>query len=67
MVLNSSRVIPLVLPLLIVPLQSIQTSAVLAIGNLAKFNESIAESLVQNDIISQLIYSLSNLNLFYKK
>ena len=67
MVLNSAGVMPLLRPLLIDPVQSIQTSAALAIGRLANFSESIAESVVQNDIISQLIYSLSNQNRFYKK
>ena len=66
MVLNSAGVMPLLRPLLIDPVQSIQTSAALAIGRLANFSESIAESVVQNDIISQLIYSLSNQNRFYK-
>ena len=54
MVLNSAGVMPLLRPLLIDPVQSIQTSAALAIGRLANFSESIAESVVQNDIISQL-------------
>ena len=67
MVLNSAGVMPLLRPLLIDPVQSIQTSAALAIGSLANFSENIAESVVQNDIISQLIYSLSNQNRFYKK
>ena len=67
MLLNSAGVMPLLRPLLIDPVQSIQTSAALAIGRLANFSESIAESVVQNDIISQLIYSLSNQNRFYKK
>jgi HEAT repeat protein len=67
MVLNSAGVMPLLRSLLLDPVQSIQTSAALAIGRLANFSESIAESVVQNDIISQLIYSLSNQNRFYKK
>lgn len=67
MVLNSAGVMPLLRPLLIDPVQSIQTSAALAIGRLANYSESIAESVVQNDIIGQLIYSLSNQNRFYKK
>ena len=67
MVLNTAGVMSLLRPLLIDPVQSIQTSAALAIGRLANFSEAIAESVVQNDIISQLIYSLSNQNRFYKK
>ena len=67
MVLNSAGVMPLLRSLLLDPVQSIQTTAALAIGRLANFSENIAESVVQNDIISQLIYSLSNQNRFYKK
>jgi HEAT repeat protein len=49
------------------PVPAIQQSAALAIGRLANHSEDIAESIIQNDIITQLIYSLSNQNRFFKK
>jgi HEAT repeat protein len=65
--LHSAGVIQLLKPLLLDSVQVIQQSAALAIGRLANFSVEIAESVVQNDIITQLIYSLSNQNRFYKK
>ena len=65
--LNSAGVISLLRPLLLDSVQVIQQSAALAIGRLANYSEEIAESVVQNDILTQLIYSLSNQNRFYKK
>lgn len=65
--LHSAGVMQLLRPLLLDSVQVIQQSAALAIGRLANYSEEIAESVVQNDIITQLIYSLSNQNRFYKK
>jgi hypothetical protein len=65
--LHSAGVMPLLRPLLLDSVQVIQQSAALAIGRLANYSEEIAESVIQNDIITQLIYSLSNQNRFYKK
>lgn len=65
--LHSAGVMSLLRPLLLDSVQVIQQSAALAIGRLANYSEEIAESVVQNDIITQLIYSLSNQNRFYKK
>ena len=65
--LHSSGVMPLLRPLLLDSVQAIQQSAALAIGRLANYSKEIAESVIQNDIITQLIYSLSNQNKFYKK
>ena len=65
--LHSAGVISLLRPLLLDSVQVIQQSAALAIGRLANYSEEIAESVVQNDILTQLIYSLSNQNRFYKK
>lgn len=65
--LHSAGVMGLLRPLLLDSVQVIQQSAALAIGRLANYSEEIAESVVQNDIITQLIYSLSNQNRFYKK
>ena len=64
--LHSAGVIGLLKPLLMDSVPAIQQSAALAIGRLANHSEDLAESVIQNDIISQLIYSLSNQNRFFK-
>ena len=65
--LHSAGVMGLLRPLLSDSVPSIQQSAALAIGRLANFSEELANSVVQNDIITQLINSLSNQNRFFKK
>lgn len=65
--LHASGVMPLLRPLLLDSVQTIQQTAALAIGRLANYSKEIAESVIQNDIITQLIYSLSNQNKYYKK
>lgn len=65
--LHSAGVMSLLRPLLLDSVQSIQHSAALAIGRLANHSEELAESVIQNDIISQLINSLSTQNRFFKK
>lgn len=65
--LHSAGVMSLLKPLLSDSVPSIQQSSALAIGRLANHNEELAESVVQNDIIAQLIHSLSNQNRFFKK
>lgn len=65
--LHSAGVMSLLRPLLLDSVPSIQQSAALAIGRLANHSEELADSVVQNDIITQLIYSLSNQNRFFKK
>jgi hypothetical protein len=65
--LHSAGVMSLLRPLLLDSVQVIQQSAALAIGRLANYSEEIAESVIQNDILTQLIYSLTNQNRFYKK
>jgi HEAT repeat protein len=65
--LYSAGVMALLRPLLLDMVPSIQQSAALAIGRLANHSEELAESVVKNDIISQLIYSTSNQNRFFKK
>ena len=67
MALHSAGVMSLLRPLLLDSVSSIQQSAALAIGRLANHSEELAESVIQNEIISQLIYSLSNQNRFFKK
>ena len=65
--LHSAGVMSLLRPLLQDSVPSIQQSAASAIGRLANFSEELADSVVQNDIITQLINSLSNQNRFFKK
>jgi hypothetical protein len=65
--LHSAGVMSLLRPLLLDTVPSIQQSSALAIGRLANHSEELAESVVQNDIISQLISTLSNQNRFFKK
>ena len=65
--LFSGGVVNLLKTLLLDPVPSVQQSASLAIGRLANHSEEIAESIIQNDIISSVIFSLSNQNRFFKK
>lgn len=46
---------------------SIQQSAAMALGRLANYSDDLAEALVQNEVLPQLVYSLSQQNRFYKK
>eukprot|EP00434_Breviolum_minutum_P013955 symbB.v1.2.012306.t1/scaffold844.1/size158302/9 len=54
-------------PLLLDNVASIQQSAALALGRLANFNETLAESVVTHEVLPQLVYSLAQQNRFYKK
>lgn len=65
--LHSAGVMGLLRPLLLDSVTSIQQSAALAIGRLANYSEELAESVIQNEIVPQLIYSLSSANRFFKK
>ena len=65
--LHSAGVMALLRPLLLDMVPSIQQSAALAIGRLANHSQELAESVVRNEIITQLIHSLSNQNRFFKK
>lgn len=51
-------------PLLQPPLQvpSIQQTAALALGRLANYSDDLAEAVVANDILPQLVYSLGEQN-----
>eukprot|EP00976_Prorocentrum_cordatum_P068390 1179110-Prorocentrum_minimum.AAC.2 len=42
-------------------------SAALALGRLANYNDELAEAVVSNEILPQLVYSLGEQNRFYKK
>ncbi len=65
--LHSAGVMSLLRPLLLDSVSSIQQSAALAIGRLANHSEEIADSVIQNLVIEQLIFSLANQNRFFKK
>ena len=41
---------------------SIQQTAALALGRLANYSEDLAEAVVGNEILPQLVYSLSDQN-----
>ena len=39
----------------------------MALGRLANYSDDLAETLVQNEVLPQLVYSLSEQNRFYKR
>lgn len=49
-------------PLLLDNVPSISQSAALALGRLANFNEELAENVVNNEILPQLVMSLNEQN-----
>lgn len=65
--LQNAGVMALLRPLLLDNVASIQQSAALALGRLANFSEGLAEDVVTNEILPQLVFSLTNQNRFYKK
>ena len=65
--LMNAGVMALLRPLLLDNVPSIQQSAALALGRLANYNDDLAEAVVSNDILPQLVYQLSEQNRFYKK
>ena len=54
-------------PLLLDNVPSIQQSAALALGRLASYSDELAEAVVNNEILTQLVVSLAEQNRFYKK
>mmetsp|Transcript_1623 Transcript_1623/g.3749 ORF Transcript_1623/g.3749 Transcript_1623/m.3749 type:complete len:518 (+) Transcript_1623:254-1807(+) len=65
--LKNAGAMALLRPLLIDNVPSIQQSAALALGRLAGYSDDLAECVVQNEILPQLVYSLAEQNRFYKK
>ncbi|KAI8820874.1 armadillo-type protein [Fimicolochytrium jonesii] len=65
--LQGAGVMSLLRPLLLDNVPAIQQAAALALGRLANYNEEMAQSVVDSDILPQLVYSLSEQNRFYKK
>ena len=66
-IMQNAGVMQLLRPLLLDNVPSIQQSSALALGRLANFSDDLAESVVGNEILPQLVYSLSEQNRFYKK
>jgi len=65
--LQNAGVMMLLRPLLLDTVPSIQQSAALALGRLANYSEALAEAVVMNEVLPQLVYSLSEQNRYYKK
>lgn len=65
--LQNAGVMALLRPLLLDTVPSIQQSAALALGRLANYSEALAEAVVMNEVLPQLVYSLAEQNRFYKK
>ena len=65
--LQNAGVMALLRPLLLDTVPSIQQSAALALGRLANYSEELAEAVVMNEVLPQLVYSLSEQNRYYKK
>ena len=61
----SIGVMALLRPLLLDNVPSIQQSAALALGRLANYSDELAEAVVSNEILPQLVYSLSEQNVSY--
>lgn len=66
-IMNNAGVMQLLRPLLLDNVPSIQQTAALALGRLANYSEDLAEAIVGNEVLPQLVYSLSEQNRFYKK
>lgn len=65
--LQNAGAMQLLRPLLLDNVPSIQQTAALALGRLANYSDDLAEAVVSNEILPQLVYSLSEQNRFYKK
>ena len=65
--LQAAGVMKLLRPLLLDNVSSIQQSAALALARLAGYSTDIAEAIVTEQVLPQLIDSLSRQNRFYKK
>lgn len=66
-ILQSAGVMALLRPLLLDTVPTVQHTAALALGRLANVNDTLAKAVVSNDILPQLVFSLSEQNRFYKK
>lgn len=66
-ILHNAGVMALLRPLLLDVVPSVQQGAALALGRLASHSDEMAEAVVSNEILPQLVYSLGEQNRFYKK
>eukprot|EP00066_Takifugu_rubripes_P004508 XP_003967918.1 PREDICTED: sperm-associated antigen 6 [Takifugu rubripes] len=66
-ILQSVGVMSLLRPLMLDVVPSIQQTAALALGRLAEHSDGLAEAMVTEDILPELIRSLGEQNRFYKK
>ena len=64
-VMNNAGVMQLLRPLLLDNVPSIQQTAAIALGRLANYSEDLAEGVVGNEILPQLVYSLAEQNVSY--
>ena len=60
--LQNAGVMPLLRPLLLDVVPSVQQTAALALGRLANYSDHLAEAVVRGDILPQLVYSLAEQN-----
>ena len=61
-VMRNAGVMLLLRPLLLDNVPSIQQTAALALGRLANYSDELAEDVVQNEILPQLVASLNDQN-----
>lgn len=65
--LQQAGAMQLLRPLLLDSVPSIQQSAALALGRLANHSEDLAQEVVSNQVLPQLVHSLANQSRYYKK
>lgn len=63
--LQTAGVMALLRPLLLDNVSAIQQAAALALGRLANYHQDLAEAVVESDILPQLVFSLSEQNVYY--
>ncbi|XP_041670368.1 sperm-associated antigen 6 [Cheilinus undulatus] len=66
-ILQTAGVMSLLRPLMLDVVPSVQQTAALALGRLADHSDNLAEAVVKEDILPQLVHSLASQNRFYKK
>ncbi|XP_071341521.1 sperm-associated antigen 6 [Trachinotus anak] len=66
-ILQNAGVMSMLRPLMLDVVPSIQQTAALALGRLAEHSDDLAEAVVKEDILPQLVNSLASQNRFYKK
>ncbi|XP_029385345.1 sperm-associated antigen 6 [Echeneis naucrates] len=66
-ILQNAGVVSMLRPLMLDVVPSIQQTAALALGRLADHSDDLAEAVVKEDILSDLVSSLASQNRFYKR